>query len=516
MKITLRAAAAALVISTGFANAQTTPDRVRFVLTSLAHDSMEGRAMGTRGSMRAARFIAEQFRLAGLTPAGDSGFFQHVPLFVRSVDRSSTITVDGTTLKLGTDFSVAPGRVDPRTIDGVQVVYGGVRGEAENPLTADQVRGKLVIFRAAPAAQTPQGAPPQRAAAAPSCRDTAAYAAFMGARGGGNRGGGGGGGRGFGGGAGGNLAEAAGVATIDGDQLSPRSVWTATHPGAAFTRAAGANAPPAGSTALNITTHAAEVLLGTSLANAQKGVAGKTIKSSLTYVEQPTLGGNVVGIIEGSDPVLKNEHVLIDAHYDHLGIGLPAAGSTDSIFNGADDDASGTTAVIEIARVIKAGAPPKRTLVFAATTGEEVGLVGTQYYIAHPARPLSTMVANLEIEMIDRPDALAGGPGKAWLTGYERSTMGDTLAARGVPIVADARPDQQFFQRSDNIAFARMGIPAHTLSTFDLHADYHHANDDVSLADFNHMAGVVNAAVTAVRLLSDGAFKPVWHPGCKP
>jgi len=109
MKITLRAAAAALVISTGFANAQTTPDRVRFVLTSLAHDSMEGRAMGTRGSMRAARFIAEQFRLAGLTPAGDSGFFQHVPLFVRSVDRSSTITVDGTTLKLGTDFSVAPG-----------------------------------------------------------------------------------------------------------------------------------------------------------------------------------------------------------------------------------------------------------------------------------------------------------------------------------------------------------------------------------------------------------------------
>jgi len=178
--------------------------------------------MGTRGSMRAARFIADQFRLAGLTPAGDSGFFQHVPLFVRSVDRSSTITVDGTTLKLGTDFSVAPGRADPRTIDGVQVVYGGVRGEAE-PLTADQVRGKLVIFRAAPAAQAPQGAPPQRAAAAPSCRDTAAYAAFMGARGGGNRGGGGGGGRGFGGG-GGNLASRL-------DELAARSqiLWSLVH-----------------------------------------------------------------------------------------------------------------------------------------------------------------------------------------------------------------------------------------------------------------------------------------------
>jgi hypothetical protein len=514
MRISLRAILL-VVTSATLSNAQTTPDRVRFVLSSLAHDSMEGRAMGTRGSMRAARFIAEQFRLAGLTPAGDSGFFQHVPLFVRSVDRSSAITVDGTTLELGTDFSVAPGRADPRSLEGIQAVYGGVRGDAEHPLTPDQIRGKLVIFRAAAPSQNPQGPPPQRPTAAPSCRDTAAYAAFMSAAGGGRRGGGGGGGRAFGGGGGLNLGEAAGVATIDGDQLSPRSAWTATHPGTAFTRAAGASPAPPGSATLNITTHAAEVLLGTSLANAQKGAAGKTITSSLKFTEQPTLGGNVVGVIEGTDPALKNEHILIDAHYDHLGIGLPAPGTTDSIFNGADDDASGTTAVIELARIMRTGPAPKRTLVFAATTGEEVGLVGTNYYIAHPARPLSTMVANLEIEMIDRPDALAGGSGKAWLTGYERSTMGDTLAARGVPIVADARPDQQFFQRSDNIAFARMGIPAHTLSTFDLHADYHRANDEVNLANFDHMAGVINAATTAVRLLSDG-FKPVWYPGCKP
>src|SRR3982751_5404343 len=159
MRKSLCTAVLALSVA-NIATGQTTPERVRFVLTSLAHDSMEGRAMGTRGSMRAARFIAEQFRLAGLTPAGDSGFFQHVPLFVRSVDRSSAVTVDGTTLKLGTDFSVAPGRADPRTIDGVQVVYGGVRGEAD-PLTADQVRGKLVIFRAAAAAQALQAAPPQ-------------------------------------------------------------------------------------------------------------------------------------------------------------------------------------------------------------------------------------------------------------------------------------------------------------------------------------------------------------------
>ena len=171
--------------------------------------------------------------------------------------------------------------------------------------------------------------------------------------------------------------------------------------------------------------------------------------------------------------------------------------------------------MIEIARAITAGPKPKRTLIFIATTGEESGLVGTNWYIAHPVRPLSQMIANLEIEMIDRPDSLAGGAGKAWLTGFERSTMGDTLAAHGVPIVKDPRPEQNFFGRSDNIAFARMGIPAHTLSTFDLHADYHHADDEVGLANFKHMAGVINAGVTAVQLLSSG-FKPQWYPGCQP
>lgn len=145
-RIQFVAAAGLVAMLAGVAKAQqrTSPDRVRFVLTTLAHDSMEGRAMGTRGSMRAARFIAEQFRLSGLTPAGDSGFFQHVPLVVRTVEPNSAIAVDGTTLHLGADFGIAPGRADPRSLDGVQVIYGGVRGDTANHLTADQVRGKLV------------------------------------------------------------------------------------------------------------------------------------------------------------------------------------------------------------------------------------------------------------------------------------------------------------------------------------------------------------------------------------
>ena len=212
--------------------------------------------------------------------------------------------------------------------------------------------------------------------------------------------------------------------------------------------------------------------------------------------------------------LFRSEYVLVDAHYDPLGVRGPGVNG-DSIYNGADDDASGVTAVLEIARQINAGPKPKRTIVFAATMGEEVGLLGTNWYVAHPPIPLEQMAANLEIEMIARPDSLAGGAGKAWLTGYERSTMGETLAAKGIPIVTDKRPDQQFFQRSDNIAFAMKGIVAHTLSTFNLHKDYHQVTDDISHVDFDHMAGVINAAVAATRVLSDGA-KPEWNPGGKP
>ncbi|MEA3247445.1 MAG: M20/M25/M40 family metallo-hydrolase [Gemmatimonadota bacterium] len=227
---------------------------------------------------------------------------------------------------------------------------------------------------------------------------------------------------------------------------------------------------------------------------------------------------NVVGMIKGADPALAADYVLIDAHYDHLGVRGPGVNG-DSIYNGADDDASGTVAVLEIARQFAQGPKPKRTVVFMATIGEETGLLGTRWYIAHPVIPLDRMAANLEIEMIGRPDSLAGGPGKAWLTGYERSTMGDALAAAGIPIVPDKRPDQNFFQRSDNIAFARAGIPAHTLSTFNLHTDYHQPSDDISHVDFDHMAAVINAATKAARLLSDGPkpeWKPEWKPGGKP
>lgn len=222
---------------------------------------------------------------------------------------------------------------------------------------------------------------------------------------------------------------------------------------------------------------------------------------------------NVIGFIRGADPALRDEVILVTAHFDHVGVGRAVNG--DSIYNGADDDASGTAAMLEIARRLASGPAPRRTVVFAAMTGEEVGLIGTRWYINNPPFPLERTVANLNLEMLARPDSVAGGPGRAWLTGYERSTMADIFQAAGVPVIADPRPEQNFFERSDNIAFARLGIVAHTLSSFGLHRDYHQPSDELATVDPAHFAAVVAAAVQATRALADGET-PVWKPGGRP
>ena len=222
---------------------------------------------------------------------------------------------------------------------------------------------------------------------------------------------------------------------------------------------------------------------------------------------------NVAAMIRGSDPALRDEVVLVTAHYDHIGIGNAVNG--DSINNGADDDASGNIALIEIAKALKAGPPTKRTILFVSITGEEVGGFGTSWYLRHPLLPLDKTVVDLNIEMIAHPDSLGGGFGKAWVTGYERSTLGDLLADNGIPVVPDPRPGQNFFSRSDNVAFARAGIPAHSISTFNLETPYHNPKDEASTIDAAHMARVIEAITQAVRLLGDG-LKPEWHPGGKP
>jgi Zn-dependent M28 family amino/carboxypeptidase len=233
---------------------------------------------------------------------------------------------------------------------------------------------------------------------------------------------------------------------------------------------------------------------------------------------------NVIGRIQGvgtaTAPELASQAIVISAHYDHLDV--VARNSTDPavvedvINNGADDDASGCSAVLELAEAFGAGPAPARTLIFFFATGEEIGLLGTDWYIEHPVVPLANTVCNLNFEMIGRPDPLAGGPGKMWLTGYELSNLGPEFAKAGLAVVVDPRPKENFFRRSDNIAFVNRGIVGQTLSTFNLHTDYHHVTDEADKLDYQHMEGCVKAGLECARMLASGAITPAWNPGMEP
>jgi hypothetical protein len=384
-----------------------TPAEVLRVLSALAHDSLQGRGTGTPGGARAARFIAEEFRRAGLEPVGDSGYFQRVPLILRrrpdgrlaaarvtSFQARDTMPADQRGLAVNV-LGVLRG-TDPVLKDSVILVdahYDHI-GLAAAPLDVDSVRA-------------------WQAMAAPI--------------------------------------------------QAERDDWFVT-----------------------------------------SGIAARAERGPVQFTdaEREKMGeftARLRALRVNMDSV-RRVHPRV---------------RRDSVFNGADDDASGVVTVIEIARQLAAGPRLKRTILFAAMTGEEVGLIGTRWYIEHPVFPNAALQSNLEIEMIGRPDSLAGGQGRAWLTGFERSTMGEMFRAAGLAISPDMRPSQNFFMRSDNIAFARMGIPAHTLSSFNMHTDYHQLTDEVSAVDLPHMVGVINAAVGAVRLLANGEA-PRWNPGGKP
>ncbi len=220
---------------------------------------------------------------------------------------------------------------------------------------------------------------------------------------------------------------------------------------------------------------------------------------------------NVVGILPGTDA--GKEAILLTAHLDHLGIGPAKNG--DRIYNGADDDASGTTAVIELARAF-AGAPrPARTLIFALFGSEELGGYGNRYFLEHPPVPLDHIIANLEFEMIGRRDPALSRDG-LWLTGYERSDLGPELARHGASLVADPHPEQKFFTRSDNYSLAKRGIVAQTVSSFGLHADYHQPGDELSRIDFPHMTRAIQSMVGPIEWLAQTSWKPKWLPNGKP
>jgi hypothetical protein len=238
------------------------------------------------------------------------------------------------------------------------------------------------------------------------------------------------------------------------------------------------------------------------------------IFSANTKPVQATSTWNSVGQLPGRRR--PNEYIVLSAHHDHVGNRPNAKGGEagDTIYNGADDDASGTIAVMELASAMS-HERPDRTVIFATFGSEETGGQGSTHFIDAAGVDLAKVVANLQFEMIGRPDPKVAAQ-TLWLTGYERSDLGEALARRGARLVADPHPEQSFFTRSDNIRFARRGVIAHTVSSYGLHTDYHEPSDEIAGIDFAHMTRAVQSLIGPIRWLANSTFIPSWNPGLRP
>ncbi|MFN8669014.1 MAG: M20/M25/M40 family metallo-hydrolase [Gemmatimonadaceae bacterium] len=220
---------------------------------------------------------------------------------------------------------------------------------------------------------------------------------------------------------------------------------------------------------------------------------------------------NVVGILEGSDPILKREYIVFSAHMDHVGINPNAKG--DSIWNGADDDASGTAGVIELAEAFsQPGARPRRSLIFVTVSGEEKGLWGSEYFASHMPVPVDQVVANLNMDMIGRNwrDTIA-------VIGKEHSDLGATLARVNAEhpelqmhAIDDIWPNENFYFRSDHYNFARRGIPI--LFFFNgTHKDYHQASDSPDKIDAEKEARIVKLVYYLGEAIANASERPKWN-----
>ena len=238
--------------------------------------------------------------------------------------------------------------------------------------------------------------------------------------------------------------------------------------------------------------------------------AVKTFKVDCMAETKELPATNIVGIIPGKTK--PDEYVVFGGHYDHLGI-LPAV-KGDSIANGADDDASGTTAVITLARYFKALNNNARTLVFVAFTGEEIGELGSQHF-AQTVEPDKVM-AMFNIEMIGKPSKF--GENSAFITGFDRSTFGTILQKNltntQFKFYPDPYPDQNLFYRSDNASLAEVGVPAHTISTDQIDIDtlYHSVGDELSTLDVGNIVSTIRAIALSSRTIVSGQDTPTRVP----
>jgi hypothetical protein len=428
----------------------------------LASDAMNGRGSGTRDEWIAASYLAAQMQQWGLEPLGDGeGFVQQIEIERSEITAPPTLAAAGKTFTHGKEMRMLA--LGATRVSGTLQKY-----EAGIPVKAGAVLLMPTVSGGAPGAKT--ASPP----AAPGA----------------------------------SIARASVVLTLE-NAGQPRPPAGARLPSAPA-RIVGVEAPAPAPTRIALGKDAYAIVADLP--------EGAVITVAAQAKQRPrTHTWNAAGRLTGSDPKASKEMILLSAHLDHIG-NRPAPGAAanaDTIYNGADDDASGTVAVLELARAMAMGPRPRRTVVFAFFGSEEAGGFGSRYFADKPVVPLSQLVANLQFEMIGRPDAKVPLH-TLWLTGYERSTLGPALAKQGAKLVPDPHPEQSFFTRSDNIQFARRGVVAHTVSSYGLHNEYHQPSDEIGRIDFPHMIESIRSMLEPITWLANSGFKPAWLPGQKP
>ena len=442
-----------------------TPNDLKADISFLASDALEGRGTPSRGLEVAAEYIAAQFRRAGLDPAGDNDYFQtahYATVTPNTEGMEFTVEVNGTAVKaksagMGLQQAAA---ADLSNAPAIKVA--GSDATVLGALTADQVRGKVLVL------DFPAGTNPMVVT-----RQLPALTA--------------------------RLQPALVVLLRDGPQ--------AANAPARMREVSAAPTVPV----MLVWDDAVRTALGAARQEPVNALISVHIPPPTTT---PIEVHNVVGVMRGSDPVLRDTYVLVTAHYDHLGI--RGAGPGDRIFNGANDDGSGTASVIEVANALAAlPARPKRSIVFMTFFGEELGLVGSRYYGAHPIFPLAKTVADLNLEQLGRTDVDGGSSvGLVNVTGFDFSTLTDAVVKAGgetgLQVIKNAQFNERYFAQSDNQAMADAGVPAHTLSVGYMFPDYHQAGDEWPKIDYANLALVDRTVAVAVYDVADSADAPRW------
>jgi len=524
--------------------ADITPADLMTRLYIFSDDSMQGRRVGTEGHRRSTAYLEREVRRLGLLPAGDSGtYFQNLPVFERTLASGQPLSVGSSIFRPWADYLPRDNGPTAREVNGAPVIFGGFwTNDTSSMISPAQAAGKFVVI-AVP--DGPDGRPRWQA-------NRPLLTQYY--------------------------QQAAAIAIASLDAMDATSRQTLAEPSVDL-QAAQERTPPLPAF-LYVSRPMAEALLGGSMRGLTRGkMSGRAVTGSIHFDAIQAPARNVIAILPGSDPVLKGEYVAIGAHNDHIGFNhdpvdhdslrafnavvrpggeddpdRPASTvemtrirgildslrrvhppRRDSIYNGADDDGSGSVALLEIAEsLVNAPVKPKRSILFIWHAGEEEGLWGSEYFTDHPTVPRDSIVTELNMDMIGRghpDDVKGGGSGYLQLIGLRRlsSELGDLVEA-----VAKTEPTsfhfdyqydanghpQQYYCRSDHYEYARYGIPIVFFSTGG-HRDYHQVTDEAEYIDYDQLSRVaslvrdvaVRAANLDHRLLVDKR-KPDPHGQC--